>query len=158
MIILSPSQFDYQLFRTLLAQYARSFNITVVSVTIIIIIIIPIIIIVIVIIIIGIIIVIIRENVAVVNVFLDAPQTQILDVNEKTSIIDAVKYGDKNDFFAEPDSEDDFAGFQCWRSSRSLHGFYFCHGHNINTTIPIIIHILKETLQNPSSGLRPLRG
>ena len=92
MIILSPSQFDYQLFRTLLAQYARSFNITVVSVTIVIIIIIPIIIIVIVIIIIVIIIVIIRENVAVVNVFLDAPQTQILDVNEKTSIIDAVKY------------------------------------------------------------------
>ena len=32
-----------------------------------------------------------RENVAVVNVFLNAPQTQILDVNEKTSIIDAVR-------------------------------------------------------------------
>ena len=32
-----------------------------------------------------------RENVAVVNVFLNAPQTSILDVNEKTSLIDAVK-------------------------------------------------------------------
>ena len=155
MIILSPSQFDYQLFRTLLAQYARSFNITVVSVTIVIIIIIPIIIIVIVIIIIVIIIVIIRENVAVVNVFLDAPQTQILDVNEKTSLIDAVKYAV---FFADQDCDDDFSGFQCWRSSRSLHGFYFCHGHNINTTILIIIHIVREALQIPSSGLRPLRG
>jgi len=49
----SPGEFDYQLFRTLLARYAR-------------------------------------ENVAVVNVFLNAPQTQILGVNEKTSIIDAV--------------------------------------------------------------------
>ena len=36
-------------------------------------------------------IIITRENVAVVNVFLNAPQTQILDVNEKTSIIDAVR-------------------------------------------------------------------
>ena len=46
----------------------------------------------IIIIVVFIIIMIIRENVAVVNVFLNAPQTQILDVNEKTSIIDAVKY------------------------------------------------------------------
>ena len=45
----------------------------------------------IIIIVVFIIIMIIRENVAVVNVFLNAPQTQILDVNEKTSIIDAVK-------------------------------------------------------------------
>ena len=36
-----------------------------------------------------------RENVAVVNVFLNAPQTQILDVNEKTSIIDAVRDDDE---------------------------------------------------------------
>ena len=32
---------------------------------------------------------------AVVNVFLNAPQTQILDVNEKTSIIDAVRDDDE---------------------------------------------------------------
>ena len=40
-------------------------------------------------------IIITRENVAVVNVFLNAPQTQILDVNEKTSIIDAVRDDDE---------------------------------------------------------------
>ena len=50
--------------------------------------------------------IIIRENVAVVNVFLNAPQTSILDVNEKTSIIDAVKDDDDDDF-DNPDSDDD---------------------------------------------------
>ena len=52
---------------------------------------------------------IIRENVAVVNVFLNAPQTSILDVNEKTSIIDAVKDDDddEQDDFDNPDSDDD---------------------------------------------------
>ena len=40
MIIFSPSQFDYQLFRTLLARYARSLNINVFIIAIIIIIII----------------------------------------------------------------------------------------------------------------------
>ena len=45
---------------------------------------------------------------AVVNVFLNAPQTQILDVNEKTSIIDAVKDNDdENDDFDDPDNDDD---------------------------------------------------
>ena len=45
---------------------------------------------------------------AVVNVFLNAPQTQILDVNEKTSIIDAVKDNDdENDDFDDPDNVDD---------------------------------------------------
>ena len=53
--------------------------------------------------------IIIRENVAVVNVFLNAPQTSILDVNEKTSIIDAVKDDDddEHDDFDNPDSDDD---------------------------------------------------
>ena len=41
----------------------------------------------------------IRENVAVVNVFLNAPQTQILDVNEKTSIIDAVRDDDEKNAY-----------------------------------------------------------
>ena len=40
-----------------------------------------------------------RENVAVVNVFLNAPQTQILDVNEKTSIIDAVRDDDEKNAY-----------------------------------------------------------
>ena len=90
--VFRPGQFDFQLFRTLLARYARSLNITVAKIIIMIIITI----------------IIIRENVAVVNVFLNAPQTQILDVNEKTSIIDVVKivimiifliHGDDDDFF-----------------------------------------------------------
>ena len=53
--------------------------------------------------------IIIRENVAVVNVFLNAPQTSILDVNEKTSIIDAVKDDDddEHDDFDNPDSDND---------------------------------------------------
>ena len=136
--VFRPGQFDFQLFRTLLARYARSLNITVAKIIIMIIITIIIIII------------IIRENVAVVNVFLNAPQTQILDVNEKTSIIDVVKIVMMIIFlswstwwwwwwwFFYPNGDDDdflskwwwwyFVGFQCWRSSGSLHGIYFRHG------------------------------
>ena len=83
-IIFRPDQFDYQLFKKLLARYTRSSNIPVVMIIYMIISIIMIIIAIVITIIIT------RENVAVVNVFLNAPQTQILDVNEKTSIIDAV--------------------------------------------------------------------
>ena len=99
--VFRPGQFDFQLFRTLLARYARSLNITVAKIIIMIIITI----------------IIIRENVAVVNVFLNAPQTQILDVNEKTSIIDVVKivimiifliHGDDDDFFYPNGDDDDF--------------------------------------------------
>ena len=81
---LSPGQFDYQVFKSLLARYARlprhiiTVIILIVLASIIIFIFIT-----------------TRENVAVVNVFLNAPQTQILDVNEKTSIIDAVRDDDE---------------------------------------------------------------
>ena len=51
-----------------------------------------------------------RENVAVVNVFLNAPQTQILDVNEKTSIIDAVRDDDEKNADANYPKRSEYYG------------------------------------------------